>query len=89
MSHSVSRRGSGFIKTLSPASQRELKLLVKHAASLVAPVVKSLTMSTRTAQALAALQRKAPNASLVAVYKKYCSSKYNEVRTEPVGTFDK
>jgi len=36
------------------------------------------------AQALAALQRKAPNASLVAVYKKYCSSKYNEVRMVPV-----
>ena len=38
-----------------------------------------LTLLTRTTQALAALQRKAPNASLVAVYKKYCSSKYNEV----------
>lgn len=35
--------------------------------------------ATRHLQALAALQRKAPNASLVAVYKKYCSSKFNEV----------
>ena len=31
------------------------------------------------AAAMAALHRKAPNASLVAVYKKYCSSKYLEV----------
>jgi hypothetical protein len=31
-------------------------------------------------QAMAALQRKAPNASLVAVYKKYCSTKFHEVR---------
>ena len=31
------------------------------------------------ATAMAALHRKAPNASLVAVYKKYSSSKYLEV----------
>ena len=32
---------------------------------------------------MAALHRKAPNASLVAVYKKYCNAKYHEVAKMP------
>ena len=38
------------------------------------------------AEAMASLHRKAPKASLVAVYKKYCRSKYHEVAklTDPL-----